>query len=396
MKDRVEKSIGALLIARLGNDDCDRLADLLAKWDGNFSLDVRSKVTRHVESCDTCSTRRAALLAPANVLPSVMLVPAPAGLRRTVLRDVEKVLGTGSKVGGWKVAAVIAGGAAIVAATAWFGVSAFNQSNDSSPLSIAPATSSTTTTAPSTATLASPTTTSETPTTTTTPPTTTTTPPTTTTTLTPPSPPIVPNDRLPAALAVSTDRVDFGDRGDTETIELRNDGDESTEWLMIGDLAAVSVAPNGGNLGGGESVLITVTLDRTLLAEGVTDGEIVAMSPTSNASVAVSASYQEIPRVQTPVMSPLEVFVAGGSCTPKLTTVAVVVTDESAIASVVIRWNPTGTMPIETQMAALSSNVYSAMLGPFDIPGISPLDVIATDIHGNTGSASSSIFVLSC
>ena len=118
MKDRVEKALGSLLIARRGQDDCEQLAALLAGWDGHFTLDVRSKVTRHIESCDICSANRAILASPLALLPSVVFIPAPSGLRGLVLSDANKAMAasksTGSKpLGGYK-AAIAAIGAAVV------------------------------------------------------------------------------------------------------------------------------------------------------------------------------------------------------------------------------------------------------------------------------------------
>ncbi len=90
LKDRMAKAVGALLIARHGSTDCRELGAVLADWDGTFSLDVRSKVTRHVEGCDTCRKRRALLIAPSNFSAGAFLVPvlAPAALRETTLQRV--------------------------------------------------------------------------------------------------------------------------------------------------------------------------------------------------------------------------------------------------------------------------------------------------------------------
>lgn len=79
MRDRLERCLGALVVARVGRRDCDALDRLLDGWDGRFSLEIRSKVTRHVESCLRCGRQRAALvsmerLAPA-LLPPVVLLP---------------------------------------------------------------------------------------------------------------------------------------------------------------------------------------------------------------------------------------------------------------------------------------------------------------------------------
>src|SRR5690606_33250579 len=78
MRDRVERSLGALLVARVGRDDCSRLGGILRDWDGRFSMEVRSQVTRHVESCDVCTRRRSLVLTPMELLPTILFLPAPA------------------------------------------------------------------------------------------------------------------------------------------------------------------------------------------------------------------------------------------------------------------------------------------------------------------------------
>jgi len=88
LRDQVERSLGALLIARLGRDDCDELATILQGWDGRFTPLLRKRVARHVDRCDTCSARRAAVLSPAALLAAAPLVPAPADLRERVLAAV--------------------------------------------------------------------------------------------------------------------------------------------------------------------------------------------------------------------------------------------------------------------------------------------------------------------
>jgi RNA polymerase sigma factor (sigma-70 family) len=88
MRDQVERSLGALLIARLGRDDCDELDRLLVGWDGRFSPVLRKRVARHVDGCDVCRDRRAAVASPLALLAAAPLVPAPASLRSLVLDDL--------------------------------------------------------------------------------------------------------------------------------------------------------------------------------------------------------------------------------------------------------------------------------------------------------------------
>lgn len=89
LRDQVERSLGALLVARLGRDDCDELAHLLEGWDGRFSPLWRKRVARHVDGCDVCSERRAAVVSPLALLAAAPLVPAPAALRDRILSGLD-------------------------------------------------------------------------------------------------------------------------------------------------------------------------------------------------------------------------------------------------------------------------------------------------------------------
>ena len=84
LKERLGTAVGSLLVARRGADDCLDLQQVLAGWDGQFSLDVRSRVTRHIESCDTCQETRRAAVAWETIASAMPSVPAPAATRALV------------------------------------------------------------------------------------------------------------------------------------------------------------------------------------------------------------------------------------------------------------------------------------------------------------------------
>jgi RNA polymerase sigma factor (sigma-70 family) len=80
---QLERSLGALLVARTGTQDCPELAELLRGWDGKLTVLVRKRVSRHVESCETCGERRRRQLRPAaffSAYASAPLLLAPAEL----------------------------------------------------------------------------------------------------------------------------------------------------------------------------------------------------------------------------------------------------------------------------------------------------------------------------
>lgn len=91
MRDRMEKAVGSLLIARLGREDCDKLGALLSDWDGHFSLEIRSKVTRHIEDCDTCTKKRAILCAPGSIALALPIVAVPVTLKGKILSSINHV-----------------------------------------------------------------------------------------------------------------------------------------------------------------------------------------------------------------------------------------------------------------------------------------------------------------
>lgn len=91
LRDQVERSLGALLIARLGRKDCDELAGVLSDWDGKFSPLMRKRVARHVDSCSVCDSRRRTMVSPLALLAAVPLVTAPIYLRDRVMENVELV-----------------------------------------------------------------------------------------------------------------------------------------------------------------------------------------------------------------------------------------------------------------------------------------------------------------
>jgi len=89
LRNQVERALGALLVARLGRNDCEKLAGILRGWDGTFSVLIRKRVARHVDGCDLCSERRKGLVSPLSLLAAVPMIPAAPALRDRVLSRIE-------------------------------------------------------------------------------------------------------------------------------------------------------------------------------------------------------------------------------------------------------------------------------------------------------------------
>ncbi|HEC11518.1 MAG TPA: hypothetical protein ENI86_18430, partial [Acidimicrobiales bacterium] len=75
-------------------DDCSGLAEVLSGWDGRYTLDVRSRITRHVSSCEVCERTRRAVVRPEAFLGALPLTAAPALLRDRTIGAMAEAVGT--------------------------------------------------------------------------------------------------------------------------------------------------------------------------------------------------------------------------------------------------------------------------------------------------------------
>jgi RNA polymerase sigma factor (sigma-70 family) len=133
LRDTVERSLGALLVCRRAKADpeaCPELATVLEGWDGTFTVLMRKRVARHIESCPICDEERRLRVTPAALLgASPVLVPAPGWLRERTLEAVELPSGTTSSGPGagaaagsrrpWAITAALVAGLALIAILVW-------------------------------------------------------------------------------------------------------------------------------------------------------------------------------------------------------------------------------------------------------------------------------------
>jgi RNA polymerase sigma factor (sigma-70 family) len=391
LRDQVERSLGALLVARLGRRDCPDLAKLLTGWDGRFSPLIRKRVARHVDDCDVCGRRRKVVASPLALLAAVPPLPAPAALRDRVLGGLQLTgapggqppgqgPGPGGPAGPATVAAagqqalsrnrrrVMTAAAAVVLAVAvgvalgWEqdpavsgpgpGTAVVAGAGTSVPAGSLPAApGSTVTTGPATST-SSPATTATTATT-------------------------VP--AAPGSLAVSPAAVDLGATRTTTALTLRNGGDRALSWTARATVPWLRVSPAGGGLDGGGQARVTVTADRAALPEGTAGGAVELAWDGPARRVAVSMDVEHPPEITGLSASPSQIGVRG--CSPDTATVRATVRDESPLASVVLEWG--GTRVPMTDRAG----TWFGGLGPVDKPGTVAWQVVATDARGNSATA---------
>jgi RNA polymerase sigma factor (sigma-70 family) len=90
-RDQLETSLGALLVARAGQEDCAALSAMLEGWDGQLTVLTRKRLNRHIERCPVCAERKRRELAPALLLglaplAALPIAAMPAGMRAAVLK----------------------------------------------------------------------------------------------------------------------------------------------------------------------------------------------------------------------------------------------------------------------------------------------------------------------
>lgn len=89
LRDTIERSLGALLVARHASQHgCPQLAAELAGWDNQFTVLMRKRIARHIESCPTCDGYRRSALNVVAVLGGGLLdevSPSRSVLLRTTI-----------------------------------------------------------------------------------------------------------------------------------------------------------------------------------------------------------------------------------------------------------------------------------------------------------------------
>jgi RNA polymerase sigma factor (sigma-70 family) len=389
-RDQVERSLGALLVARRGSELCDELSGILGDWDGRFSPLIRKRVARHIDGCDTCETRRRLMVSPLALFAGVPAFAAPAALRERVLEDERLVahyvddpeLPAGGAAGSGTTRRVLLvvglvvlllglGGAA---GLAWWPdneeAAVATDPAPSSPLPATPATGAPTTAtmSPTTAVPADPGTTD-------------------TTAPTPTGPTSATSDATVAApgdLRVSSRTLRLGAR-QKGSVQLRNAGGTALDYTVSSRVAWLSVSRTKGSLDAGAGSALTITADRATLDEGSSTGTVAVSWSGGTVLVSVQVSVDNAP-----VVGALQV---GGPSDCSGRTITTTATD-ATLQSVRVAWSgPSGNG--QKAMTA-SGGGWTASIGPFPIGGSVTATVTAVDRAGHTTTRSTSFDVDPC
>jgi RNA polymerase sigma factor (sigma-70 family) len=98
-RGQLERSLGALIVARTGRDACAALDAMLAGWDGHLTVLMRKRISRHIEDCDICGERKRRELTPALFAGALPIVALPAALSPGFREQLLRVLADRSPAG---------------------------------------------------------------------------------------------------------------------------------------------------------------------------------------------------------------------------------------------------------------------------------------------------------
>jgi RNA polymerase sigma factor (sigma-70 family) len=87
-RSQLERSLGALIVARAGRAACAALDTMLAGWDGRLTVLMRKRIGRHIERCEVCGERKRRELSPALFAGMVPLAAVLPGFRDQLLRTM--------------------------------------------------------------------------------------------------------------------------------------------------------------------------------------------------------------------------------------------------------------------------------------------------------------------
>jgi RNA polymerase sigma factor (sigma-70 family) len=85
-RSQLERSLGALIVARTGRAACPGLDAVLAGWDGQLTVLMRKRISRHIEQCEVCGERKRRELTPALFAGAVPIAALLPGFREQVLK----------------------------------------------------------------------------------------------------------------------------------------------------------------------------------------------------------------------------------------------------------------------------------------------------------------------
>ena len=201
----------------------------------------------------------------------------------------------------------------------------------------------------------------------------------------------------PASFQVSTESIDFGSDGTVAEFELRNTGAQAGTWGVAASNPAIALSAGEGELAGGESVVIEMSMDRETIRDGDIAENITVTWSGGEVVIPVTGTHDANPIIHNPQVSPASVQVSGAAqCANTQSNISARIRDASPLESVVVRWSPDGSTQQEAEMTTSGEDIYRGVVGPFTTVQTATLKIVAFDERGNAGGANMTLTVVAC
>ena len=437
MRDRIEKSLGAFTVAKMGSKECSELATIISGWNGEFSILIRKRVARHIDDCSICERTRSKY-APLALFGAAPVFLLPLGLREKVLTATQSIptpsksadTHTGKSSRGSqrsrhiklnrndgfpRVARISRHALAAIASTVAVllliaGLVLVQQSNESPDesgdvLSAAPIVVDTSTPTEDSVVTSSAVDSSPTTTPTTSPMTTLgSVVPESETSIAAVSPPLVVTTTMSPAptttarsispLSTSTNVLNFA-RGVRASLKLTNNNSSAVTWSLTESSGFFAFVPSSGSIGAGATLTVTATFARASASSLPEGGFNLLASLTTRGAPVTALSLTGIVG-RPPVIGAFTPYFSGLACSRL--NIQVPITDESSLANVsakVTYTNPQATPLIATLTSTLSDSGKGVWVT--SLTSIPPtvtqvvVKVTASDIYGFSSTSESRI-----
>jgi DNA-directed RNA polymerase specialized sigma24 family protein len=337
--EAAEYVVGAVLLSRLGQEDCPGLAALIEELSPDAGADrVADDVVTHEEECTICGDRRRALVPVTSLLAAVPPTPAPPEMMRTLPLPPVPDAVPGPARRGWLRPGLVLGGVAGAGLLLLAGLTLTRGDHEGG-----------------TAAGASP----------------------------------------GGRLEVPKGPLEIGATVAGATLELANPGSETLEFTARTGAPWLQVAPGGGRVAPGGRLRLSVVLDRQRSPEGDTASDIRLRSTGGSTVIPVHARVERSPVLSGLTVTPEAAVRMGCPGAGPLVGRASVV-EESGIDRVELHQR--GSDGAETVSAmSRDGESWTTALGPFPAPGEVEWWVTAFDIRGNAATSPPEVItVTSC
>ena len=196
-------------------------------------------------------------------------------------------------------------------------------------------------------------------------------------------------------LSFNASAVEFGASQSERVLTLQTNADSTMTWTITADQPWLTITPSGGSIDPGQTIAVSLAVNRGSLPEGLHTASLVLASSDEQSELPVevvipgtgpSISDERLNAPQDPETGAPHVYQAG--CEPQVTAfrVSALIEDPSGVAGVVLVYTVGGDEPLEAPMEETGGR-WEGAVPPLTRTGNIVYYIQATDEAGNTTSS---------